>query len=29
MKAGSDSKRVGSGGIPNEIEDREKNTVVW
>ena len=28
-RAGRKSKREGSGGIPMEIEDREKKTVVW
>jgi hypothetical protein len=27
--AGSDSRRAGRGGSPIDIEDREKNTVVW
>lgn len=29
ITAGMESRRVGSGGIPNEMEEREKNTVVW
>lgn len=27
--AGSGRRRVGRAGIPREIEDREKKTVVW
>lgn len=27
--AGSDNKGAGRGGSPIDIEDREKNTVVW
>jgi hypothetical protein len=27
--AGSGSRRVGNGGMPIEMDERERNTVVW